>query len=109
MANTFKNAHGVTGNAATDLVVYTTPSSTTTVILGMSICNVTTGTVSATVSFKDGGSTVRKHLHNVQIPAGSTLEVLAGQKYILETTDTLCVQSDTATSLNVILGVMEIN
>lgn len=108
MANTFKNAHGVMGNANTDVDIYTTPSSTTTVILGMSICNVTTGTVSATVSFKDGGSAVRKHLHNVQIPAGSTLEVLAGQKYILETTDKLSVQSDTATSLHIIMGVMEI-
>jgi hypothetical protein len=108
MPNTFKNAHGVMANANTDVDIYTAPSGTTTVILGMSICNVTTGTVSATVSFKDGGSTVRKHLHNVQIPAGSTLEVLAGQKYILETTDKLSVQSDTATSLHIIMGVMEI-
>ena len=38
----------------------------------------------------------------------TTLEVLAGQKYILETTDVLRVKSGTASALDAILGIMEI-
>jgi len=35
------------------------------------------------------------------------LETLAGQKYILEATDTLKVQAGTASALDVVLGIME--
>jgi len=36
------------------------------------------------------------------------LEVLSGQKYIMETTDVLRVKSGTASALDVTLGLMEI-
>jgi hypothetical protein len=48
-------------------------------------------------------------LTSVDIPAGSTLEVLSGQKYILEATDDIQVKSNTASSLDVVMGVMEIS
>ena len=107
MANTFKNASSA-GIGTGYTSVYTAPSSTTTVSLGMSLCNTTTGTIVADVQFRDAGSSVRKMLTSVDIPAGSTLEVLSGQKYILETTDDIQVKSNTATSLDVVMGVMEI-
>jgi hypothetical protein len=47
-------------------------------------------------------------LDTVSIPGRTTLEVLAGQKYILEATDVLRVKSGTATALDVTLGIMEI-
>jgi len=106
MANTFKNA-SVAGVGTSPATVYTAPSATTTVVLGMALCNVTTGTVAVSVTFTDGGSS-RKILKDVDVPAGSTLEVLSGQKYILEATDTLIVESDTASGVDVTMGVMEI-
>lgn len=107
MANTFKNSHSASvGTSYT--TVYTAPASTTTVVLGMSLCNTTTGSIVVDVQFRDAGSSARKMLTSVDIPAGSTLEVLSGQKYILETTDDIQVKSDTATSLDVVMGVMEI-
>jgi len=106
MANTFKNAHAQVGTGYS--TVYTTPSATTTVILAVSLCNTTTGTISVDVQFRDGGSTGRKILTSVDIPAGSTLEILSGQKYILEATDDIQIKSDTASSLDVVMGVMEI-
>ena len=47
-------------------------------------------------------------LDTVQIPARTTLEVLSGQKYILETTDVLRVKAGTGSALDATLGIMEI-
>ena len=109
MANTFKNAH--LAAVGTGYQSAYTASSVTTVILGMSLCNVTTGTIAASVQMRDGGvdSNARRMLLDVEIPAGSTLEVLSGQKYILENTDDIQVKSNTAASLDVGMGVMEIS
>mgnify|MGYP000388957074 CR=1 FL=1 len=107
MANTFKNAHSVSVGTAY-ATTYASPSSTTTVVLGMSLCNKTTGGITVDVQFRDSASTAVKMLTSVDIPAGSTLEVLAGQKYILEATDDIQVKSSAANSLDVVMGVMEI-
>jgi hypothetical protein len=106
MANTFKNASSA-GVGTSYSTVYTA-SSVTTVVLGMSLCNTTTGTIVVDVQFRDAGSS-RKMLTSVDIPAGSTLEVLSGQKYILENGDDIQVKSNTASSLDVVMGVMEIS
>jgi len=47
-------------------------------------------------------------LNEVNIPGDTTLEVLAGQKYILETGDSLALQAGSASALDVTLGIMEI-
>lgn len=108
MANTFKNAHSA-GVGTSYTTVYAAPSATTSVVLGMSLCNTTTGSIVVDVQFRDAASSARKMLSSVDIPAGSTLEVLAGQKYILEATDDIQVKSNTASSLDVVMGVMEIS
>jgi len=45
---------------------------------------------------------------NAPIPAGGSLETLGGGKLVLQTTDILRVTSDTASSLDVALSIMEI-
>ena len=45
---------------------------------------------------------------DVPIPAGGSLESLGGGKLVLQTTDILRVTSDTASSLDVSLSIMEI-
>lgn len=107
MPNTFKNAH-VANVGTSAQQVYATPSSTTTVVLGMSLCNKTTGGITVDVEMRDSGSAARQMLKSVDIPAGSTLEVLSGQKYILEATDDIRVTSSATNSLDVVMGVMEI-
>ena len=42
------------------------------------------------------------------IPVGSALEVMAGNKIVLQTTDVVQAQSDTSGSLDVSLSLMEI-
>ena len=44
----------------------------------------------------------------LQFQQNTTLEVLAGQKYVLEASDILKLQAGTASSLDVVMGLMEI-
>lgn len=109
MANTFKNAFGsnISDSSYTD--VYTVPASTTTVVLGLNICNKTASAVTATVRITDTSASVSYQvIDTVSIPGRTSLEIMAGQKYILEATDILRVQAGTASALDVTLGVMEI-
>jgi biopolymer transport protein ExbD len=100
MANTFKNY--TSSNVGTSpATVYTVPGATTSVTIGLNISNVTTSQI--TVDVQAAGVYVVK---DAPIPAGSALSVLDG-KIILEAADTVVVTSDTATSADVILSVLE--
>jgi hypothetical protein len=48
-------------------------------------------------------------LNSVQIPPNTTLEVFAGQKYVLETGDSLSVLSSVGSALDVTLAVLELS
>ena len=114
MANTFKNITKA-GVTSAD-VIYTVASSTTTVILGLMLGNTTSSTITATVTL--GTDTANRAGNNdeanqdvelvtsVSVPGNSTLELLSGNKVVMETTDTLSVTGSGAT--DVALSVMEI-
>jgi hypothetical protein len=107
MANTFKNhfSKNVGTSAAT---VYTTPSSTQTTVIGLSIANTTTGAVTADVYVTSGGVDYYM-IKGATIPAGGALVPVGGdQKLVLEAADILKVVSSVATSLDVICSILEI-
>ena len=116
MPNTFKVvSHDVMpASAGTPEDLYTAPSSTTTIILGLVIANVHTSQVTADVklvSNTSGGgrsatNTTTFLLKDAPIPVGSSLEILSGNKVVLETTDTIEVTGSGAT--DVALSIMEI-
>ena len=114
MANTFKNASIKSVSHSGFVELYTCPSATTAIILGLALTNKTNNSVTASVQFIDSsasGSAADKErliLNEVTIPANTTLEVLSGQKYVLETTDILKVKAGTTTSLDAVLGLMQI-
>ena len=99
MANTFKvvthDVMSASANTAEDL--YTTPSSTTTVVIGIVLANIHTSQVTASlklVSDTSGGgrsatNTTTFLVKDAPIPVGSSLEFLSGAKVVLETTDKL--------------------
>lgn len=100
MANTFKNYTSASvGTGAT--TTYTVPSSTTSVMIGCNLANTSASQVKVDVQV--AGVYLAK---DIPIPAGSALSVLDG-KIILETTDTVVVTSDTASSCDVIVSVLE--
>lgn len=114
MANTFKvvTKAGVTSSD----VIYTVASSTTTVILGLMLGNTTTSQVTATVTLgsdtsnragaNDEANQAVELVTNAPIPAGSSLELLAGNKVFMETTDTISLVASGAT--DIALSIMEI-
>jgi hypothetical protein len=112
MANTFK-VKTKAGVGTSITTVYTVPSSTTTVVLGLIVGNVTGSAVNATVHVETDTSDTETNgnvelVTNAPIPAGGSLETLGGGKLVLQTTDILRVTSDTASSLDVALSIMEI-
>jgi len=118
MANTFKViSHDVMpASAGTPEALYTTPADTTTVVLGIILCNIDSSQrlvdVKLDSNTSGGGrsatNTVTFLLKDVPIPSGSTLEVLAGNKVVLETTDGLLIDCDVADKVSVTLSIMEI-
>ena len=105
MANTFKiKTKGGVSNSSLD-TIYTVPSATTTIVLGMSLCNKTTQGITADVQLVSDTSDTETNttiflLKSVSIPASSTLEVFGGQKLVLQTTDVVKAQSSTASALD---------
>jgi hypothetical protein len=110
MANTFtRKLSRLTGTAATTVGGYTVPSATTAVVVGLSLTNVTSSAIAANVSILDNASQTTNLAVNAPISAGSSLVVGGGdQKIVLVTGDQLQVQSSAATSIDVVMSIMEI-
>jgi len=110
MANTFKlqTKDGSATNANTAMTIYTVPSSTTAVVLGLTLSNITGSAVYATVNIENADGDDVNFLKDVPIPTGAAIEVMAGNKIVLNTTDVLKVTSDTANSIDTTLSIMEI-
>ena len=100
MANTFKNYTSASVGTS-PVTTYTVPSATTSVLIGCTVANTTASSI--VVDVQVAGVYLIKA---APIPTGSSLSVLDG-KVILETTDTIVVTSDTASSADVIASVLE--
>jgi hypothetical protein len=115
MANTFKvktdaAAPASAGNFDT---IYTAPSSTTAIVLGLMVCNVKDSQVTASVRLNTNTVDVETNqpvllVQDVPIPVGSSVELLAGNKVVLQTTDFLEIDCDTTAGVDVTLSIMEI-
>ena len=100
MANTFKvvTKAGVTSED----VIYTVASSTTTVVLGVTLSSDTSNRAGANNEANQDVELVT----NAPIPAGSSLELLSGNKVVMETTDVLKLTASGAT--DIAISIMEI-
>ena len=114
MANTFKLITKAWVTSAD--VIQTVASSTTTVILGLMIGNTTSSSVNAPLTIESDTSNRSGNndetnqnvelLTSTAVPGNSTLELLGGNKVVMETTDVLKVTGSGA--VDVTLSVMEI-
>ena len=114
MANTFKLI--TKANVTSADVIYTVAGSTTTVLLGIMLGNTTSSAITATVSLasdtanragnnNEANQTVEL-ITSTSIPGNSSLEILSGNKVVMETTDELSVTGSGST--DVVLSIMEI-
>jgi len=70
-------------------------------IVGISVANVTTSAVTASVYINDGANDIYL-IKDAPIPSGSALQVLdGGAKFVVQSGDRIYVQSDTVSSLDV--------
>jgi len=112
MANTFK-LKTKAGIDASLVTIYTVPGSTKTVIIGLTIANVKGSSVTADAQIVTASSS-GENADNVYIaksiplPAGSSIEIMAGNKIVLEAGDVVKVKSSVTDGVDAILSVMEI-
>ena len=107
MANTFKlktkaNVGVTTSN------VYVVPTSTTTVVIGVTLANTSGSGINVSIGITRASTDDISVLKNVPIPQGSSLEFMQGNKVVLEATDSLTAYSDVNNTLDVALTIMEI-
>jgi len=106
MANNFK-LRTKANVGVTTVGIYTVPGATTTTVLGITLANVSGTGINATVGISRTSSDSVSIIRNVPIPQGSSLEFMAGNKVVLETGDIVTVKSDTASSLDASLSILE--
>lgn len=116
MANTFKNSwkEDIATSAAD---VYTAPASTESILIGMTLSNTTAGNITATVTVYDADTGLTSpndtnsivYLNAVNIPPNTALEVMRGNKLVLEAGDKVQIHASAASSLNAFLSVLEIS
>lgn len=110
MANVFKlKTDTAVGTTLTS--VYTVPASTTTVMIGAVLANIVASQIKVDVKIVTASSSGENAddvylVKDLPIPNGSSFELIEG-KVVLETGDIVKVESDTASSLDVALSVLE--
>lgn len=108
MANTFK-LRTKANVGVTTTAVYTVPAATTTTVIGITLANTSGSSINVGVGVSRVTSDSVRLLKDAPIPQGSTLEFMQGNKIVLEATDTLTVVSDTASSLDASITILELS
>jgi hypothetical protein len=76
-------------------------------VVGISVANITASAVNADVYINDGSNDIYL-VKSAPIPAGSSLQVLdGGAKFVMQSGDALKIISDTASSLDVWVSVVD--
>ena len=109
MANTFKLK--TKANVSTIATIYTVPSSTTAIVIGLMVGNVLSSSVTVTVHIESDTSDTETNQNvelvtNAPIPAGSSLELLSGNKVVLQTTDV--VRLTASAGCDIAVSILEI-
>jgi hypothetical protein len=108
MANNFKNQFRASVGT-TPTTIYTAGAGVQSTVIGMTIANILTSTI--TVDVIVNSSTLNYYMVKAApIDPGSSLIPIGGdQKLVLEAGDYISVTSDTASSADVILSLLEIS
>lgn len=108
MANAFKLVTDTTVGTS-PATVYTCPSSTQTTIIGLNLANIISTSVQVDVQIENADGDNIYLIKNGPVPIGSSLVAVGGdQKVVMNVGDVLKVTSDTASSIDVMLSILEI-
>lgn len=104
MAQDFTRYSAQATNSAT--TIFTANSNDA--VIGIRVTNILTSAITIDVWVSVTGSTDRYITKNISIPPASSIElVTGGAKFVMQNTDVLKVQSDTATSADVYVSVVD--
>ena len=111
MANTFKldtNAD-LTTNAISDAaaVIVTAGASATNILLSILVSNKTGSSANVDIQLDANTGDDVFLIRNAPVPAGSSLEIISGNKVIMESSDVLRARSDTASALDIAVSYLE--
>ena len=112
MANTFK-LKTKAGIDASLVTIYTVPANTKTVIIGLTIANVKGASVTADAQVVTASSSGENAddvylIKDIPLPAGSSIEIMSGNKIVLEAGDIVKVKGSVTNAVDALLSVMEI-
>ena len=112
MANTFK-LKTKAGIDASLVAVYTVPADTTTVIIGLTISNIKGSSVTSDAQIVTASSSGENAddvylVKDIPLPAGSSIEIMSGNKIVLEAGDIVKVKGSVTNAVDALLSVMEI-
>lgn len=109
MPNNFKRKLSRSiGTSLTQVGTYAVPSSTEVTVIGLDIANTSSSQVLVDATLNDGSNDTYL-IKEAPIPSGGSLVVIGGdQKVVLEPTDSIKVKSDTASSVDVVMSILEI-
>lgn len=111
MANAFlrKTSRDV-GTSAAQVGSYTVGSGVETTIIGLTLANTTASAIDVDVYLHDGSDNNTYMIKSAPIPVGSTLIVVGGeQKVVLEPDDEIYVESSAASSVDVVMSILEVS
>ena len=109
MANSFKRKLSRTiGTSVTAVGGYTVGSATEVTVIGLAVSNVTAAQIIIEASVYDGANDTYL-IKDAPVPSGGSLVIVGGdQKVVLEVGDSIRVKSDTASSVDVVMSILEI-
>ena len=109
MPNNFKRKLSRSiGTSLTQVGTYAVPASTEVTVIGLDIANTSSSQVLVDATLNDGSNDTYL-IKEAPIPSGGSLVVIGGdQKVVLEPSDSIKVKSDTASSVDVVLSILEI-
>ena len=104
MAQDFTRYSAEATNSAT--TIFTADSNDA--VIGVRVTNTTAAAIAIDVWVSVSGSTDRYIAKDLSVPPASSIElVTGGSKFVMQNTDVLKVQSDTATSADVYVSVVD--
>jgi hypothetical protein len=108
MANSFKIKTD-TAVGTSPATIYTCPAATQTTIIGLSISNIVASQITVDVQLENNDGDNIYLVKAAPVPVGSALVVVGGdQKVVMEADDVLKVTTNTASSGDVALSILEI-
>jgi len=109
MPNNFKRKLSRSiGTSLTQVGSYAVGSNTEVTVIGLDIANTSSSQVLVDATLNDGSNDTYL-IKEAPIPSGGSLVVIGGdQKVVLEPTDSIKVKSDTASSVDVVMSILEI-